>query len=370
MFQTKKIAGENVDINRINSNNFSPYKILKFKEIKQLYHEYLVDYYNNQLPDWEIKQLNVISSTAAEIEKLMNDFKNKVDKDYNNLTDESLFIASPEKIKKHWYRGDKGYNPYNEESNGVENKFYLDINKLELDNDKKIIEFCNKYGSLGADFHSIDNKNYSFNKCYPNKNYIGFNSDAFQSYERFKLAVEEVKGLIDIWGSLQADKLPNLDNTANWFVRDMLTDKNGNELSINKVRVDFADKINKHLELTKPHMVVNNNNFLPVKKSKTLLAATYMQFFEDVTENKKFKRCKHPLCGDWFTVENTSGREREFCENTSCATNYRSFKSRWKKYFIEGKKTAKEVADRLEIDIEELADSFNMTKKEFNKIRD
>lgn len=348
MFRTKKIAGTNVDINRIDNKNFGPYKILKFKEIKQLYHNYLIDFYD-QLPDWEIKQTEKVSSVSEEIKKLMDNFVESVDKDYNNLTDESLFIASPKKIKEHWYSGNEGYNPYNEGGNAAENKIYLDINKLNLDNDNEIIEFCNKYGSLGADHHPINNKNYSFKECYPNKNYIGFNNNAFQSYERFKLAVEELKRLVDIWGRLQENRLPDSDK---------------------ETREEFASKINKYLDLTKPHLTVENNDFLPVNKSKTLLAAAYMQFFEDITEKKKFKRCKHPLCKDWFPVEKTVGREREFCENDNCATNYRSFKSRWKKYFIEGEKTAEEVADRLEIEVEDLADSFNMTEKEFEKLRD
>lgn len=349
MFRTKKIAGTNVDINRINNKNFGPYKILKFKEIKQLRHNYLTNYYNEQLPEWEVKQTEKVSSISEQIKEAMESFEESVNKDYNNLTDESLFIASPKKIKEHWYSGKKGYNPYNESGTAAENKIYLDINKLNLDNDNEIIEFCNKYGSLGADHHPINNKNYSFKKCYPNKNYIGFNNNAFQSYERFKLAVEELKRLVDIWGRLQENRLPDSDK---------------------ETREEFASKINKYLDLTKPHLTVENNSFLPVNKSKTLLAAAYMQFFEDITENKKFKRCKHPLCGDWFPVENTRGREREFCENTNCATNYRSFKSRWKKYFIEGEKTAEEVADRLEIKVEDLADSFNLTEKEFEKLRD
>ncbi|PUU89112.1 MAG: hypothetical protein CI948_2054 [Halanaerobium sp.] len=368
MFRTKKIAGTNVDINRIDNNNFGPYKILKFKEIKQLYHDYLIDYYNEQLPDWELKQVKKASSISEQIKEAMESFEESVYKDYNNLTDESLFIASPKKVKEHWYSGKEGYNPYNESGTAAENKIYLDINKLNLDNDNEIIEFCNKYGPLGADHHPI--KIISFDVCYPKKTYIGFKSDAFQSYEMFKFAVEELQGLIEMWVSLQENKLPDLDNTKIWFVKNILKDKNGNLVSLERAKEIFSANINKHLNLTKPHLIANNSNLLPVNKSKTLLAAAYMQFFEDITENKKFKRCKHPLCGDWFPVENTRGREREFCENTNCATNYRSFKSRWKKYFIEGEKTAEEVADRLEIKVEDLADSFNLTEKEFEKLRD
>ena len=179
------------------------------------------------------------------------------------------------------------------------------------------------------------------------------NSDAFQSYEMFKLAVEELQGWVEIWGSLQENELPDLNNTKAWYIKNILTENNGKAVTVDRAKEMLAANINKHLSLTNPHLVIKNSSLLPANKSKTLLSVAYMQFFEDITGNKKFKKCNHPDCGDWFPVENTSGRERKFCETTNCATNYHSLKSRWKKYLNDGRKTVEEVAERLDISIKE-----------------
>lgn len=356
MSYTKKVKSFNLDINTINQKNFKPYEILKYKDIINLYKDYLTDYYYNQLPKWEREKIKEVSTIKDQINKQMINYEDNIKSDYNNINNDSLFIASPGKIKQHWKKGKEGYNPFNEGLN-IEEKMYIKINKLDINNDEKIISFCNKYGLLGADHHNI--RDISFKNALPKYSYRGINENAFQSYAMFKIAVKELKAYIELWGFIREGQLPSISNLESRFIKDLLTDKNNKPVSLNRAKEILVFNINKHLVLTSPNLNLKEGNIIPGSKSKTLLSAAYKQLFDDIAENKRFRKCKNPDCGDWFPVEVTTGKGQKYCKETNCATRHTSLKYRWKEYLKNGKKSIEEVAERLNITKDEVKNMIN-----------
>lgn len=297
------------------------------------------------LKPYEIITLKEMDTVNPEIAEFIKEKYPKIDKN-------KKFIVTKRKI--HELVSAKNYK-INETQ-----KIYTKINKeIYINNDKSILDFCNTYGLLGADFH-FHNKNifshaYDKNLNFELKTNDGFFGEFIESYKIFKREITEFKMYLEIWWFLKRGKIKEIENKS----KNKLT-KHYFELYKNKLKyTDYEKiakiillKINEHLYNNRLALNLNDGELQPGFKAEYLLDKAYSELYETIINNNNLKKCKHPDCRAFFEVTKS---DQEFCPNDTCQQRYsNSLVPYWKKQYIKGNKTAEEVAERLKLSIEDI----------------
>jgi hypothetical protein len=264
----------------------------------------------------------------------------------------------------------KLYNPFQEKT------LPYKLANIDIRNQRKIIEFCNKYGLLGEAFYRTREE---WKKKPVSR--VGY---FCESLEYFQNEVICMRACLKVWyyilnheektadliETLHPDAYQDLYDSLNILFREIhkfnpllgeeFVDGHYKKNSFkeeNSVKLILLLYINQKLSTVCPQIeVIENSICAPSVGGFTVLGAAYYHLYKKITENGPIRKCLY--CGRFFYP---SKKTSKFCpkdykweKRSDCQNRYNVMKFRAKKKIAAGKVSKEEVAKELGRSISEI----------------